>query len=371
MDKKTETLDAKILRFIEAHGKLPAKMDDFQALALEIFQFQFQKNPHYQKFCRIQNKLPSSVKNWKDIPAMPTDGFKELVLATFPIKDAVKIFRTSGTTSENKGAHFFDTLKLYETAIFPPFAKYLLPDSANLLYCFLIHSPKEAPDSSLSYMMGAVNRVFARERGRFYIRKNQILHTRLLSDLKTAKKKVFVLATAFSLKSFLDYLKVEKIVLKLPKGSRLMETGGFKGGASQISQKTLYNECEKRLGISKDHCVSEYGMTELSSQFYDTTLYDRTNGFRRSSFKAGPSWLKTLVIDPKTGRETRRGQAGLLRHFDLANRGSVMAIQTDDLGRRVGEGFELLGRASSAEIRGCSLSYESFLRNQSSIKNER
>jgi hypothetical protein len=48
------------------------------------------------------------------------------------------------------------------------------------------------------------------------------------------------------------------------------------------------------------------------------------------------------------------GESGLLRVFDLANVHSVMAIQTDDLGVRRGDGFELVGRAPFAEPRGCS-----------------
>jgi hypothetical protein len=49
------------------------------------------------------------------------------------------------------------------------------------------------------------------------------------------------------------------------------------------------------------------------------------------------------------------GETGLIRVFDLANVFSVMAIQTEDLGIRRGAGFELVGRASFAEARGCSL----------------
>ena len=140
-----------------------------------------------------------------------------------------------------------------------------------------------------------------------------------------------------------------------------METGGFKGRIREISRPKLYAECEKRLGILKHFCVSEYGMTELSSQFYDTTLRDHFLKIRRKPFKEGPSWIRTLVIDPRSGREAKKGCAGLLRHFDLANRGSVLAVQTEDMGRVVGSGFELLGRASGPELRGCSLSYEEFL----------
>jgi len=49
-----------------------------------------------------------------------------------------------------------------------------------------------------------------------------------------------------------------------------------------------------------------------------------------------------------------------LRHFDLANLNSVLAIQTEDLGRVAGSGFELLGRAPGAQLRGCSLTAEEW-----------
>jgi len=48
-------------------------------------------------------------------------------------------------------------------------------------------------------------------------------------------------------------------------------------------------------------------------------------------------------------------ETGLIRVFDLANVWSVLAIQTEDLGVRRGDGFELIGRAERSEPRGCSL----------------
>ena len=61
------------------------------------------------------------------------------------------------------------------------------------------------------------------------------------------------------------------------------------------------------------------------------------------------------IISPETGREVGEGETGLIRVFDLANVYSVMAIQTEDLGVRRGDGFALVGRAVLAEPRGCSL----------------
>ncbi len=360
-DLETQNLDAEVLSFIKEFSAGPASEKQFQSLAFKLFDYQFTRNENYRKFCLSEGRRPGRLESWKEIPAMPTIGFKELVLATFPIKNAVRIFKTSGTTLSNRGAHFFDTLALYEAAITPPFQAYLMPATRDLSFFFLMSSPQESQDSSLSYMMGVVNKVFARQKGKFYVEKGIVKNETLFEDLRRTRKKAFILSTAFSLKSFLDFLKSKRLALTLPRESRLMETGGFKGRIREISKPRLYAECEKRLGIDKSFCVSEYGMTELSSQFYDTTLRDQFLKIKRKPFKEGPAWIRTLVMDPRSGREAKKGRAGLLRHFDLANRGSVLVVQTEDMGRAVGEGFELLGRASGAELRGCSLNYEEFL----------
>jgi hypothetical protein len=90
----------------------------------------------------------------------------------------------------------------------------------------------------------------------------------------------------------------------------------------------------------------------LSSQAYDRKVGSQKSEVRRFQF---PPWARAQVISPETNREVADGETGLIRVFDLANVFSVMAIQTEDLGVRHGDGFELLGRAQFAEPRGCSL----------------
>jgi hypothetical protein len=68
------------------------------------------------------------------------------------------------------------------------------------------------------------------------------------------------------------------------------------------------------------------------------------------------------VIDPETGNEVATGKAGVLRLFDLANVGSVLAIQTADLAVRRASGFELIGRDPAAIPRGCSRRADELLR---------
>jgi len=41
-----------------------------------------------------------------------------------------------------------------------------------------------------------------------------------------------------------------------------------------------------------------------------------------------------------------------------------MAVETEDLGYKIEEGFEILGRAPGAESRGCSLTVEELQENR-------
>ena len=74
-----------------------------------------------------------------------------------------------------------------------------------------------------------------------------------------------------------------------------------------------------------------------------------------------PPWVRTRAVDPSSLEDVAAGETGLLVHYDLANTGSVLAVQTSDIGRIVGDGFEVFGRAAGAELRGCSLAAEMML----------
>ena len=140
-----------------------------------------------------------------------------------------------------------------------------------------------------------------------------------------------------------------------------MDTGGYKGRSREVAKEELYGLYEAILGIPGDHVVNEYGMTELATQFYDSVLADKIRGVSSHRHKVVPPWARTIVVDPDTLLPLSPGNAGLLRHLDLANLSSVMAIQTEDLGYEVAGGFEVLGRAKGAEARGCSIAVDELL----------
>lgn len=336
----------RLLRFIRGSD------DSFEALALEVFAWQRERNRVYRAYCDRQ----PTVTGWREIPAVPTSAFKDFAVACFPIEEAAAVFETSGTSGSRPGRHYLKTLSLYEAAARRSFAEHLLPDGAELPAFCLTAAPAAAPRSSLVRMLDWV----AGPAAEYFVQDGVLQAERLCRRLCEAQwdsQPVLLLGTAFAWVHWLEYCAAGRLRFELPSGSRLMETGGFKGRSRAVARSELYRQLGETLGLPATHLVNEYGMTELSSQFYDESL--RTG--QPTDRKRPPPWTRVLVVDPRTGREAAPGQPGLIRVFDLANLWSSMAVQTEDLGVSCADGtWVVLGRASEAEARGCSLSAESL-----------
>src|SRR6266571_6113292 len=257
--------------------------------------------------------------------------------------------------------------------------------------------PAQAPHSSLVYMfdtvrraMGAPDSAFAGDIGPdgAWTLDSEIA----LNALRMAvagRQRVLLLGTAFSFVHLVELVAENKSRFELPAGSRALETGGYKGRSRSLPKDELHSLITRSLGIPPSHIACEYGMSELSSQAYDGTIGERpletgswpTSGWKPlqlSGWKPDPRpgacwgttdcpsafvrrvfqfplWARAQIVSPETGREVGEGETGLIRVLDLANVHSVLAIQTEDLGIRRGDGFEFVGRAALAEPRGCSL----------------
>ncbi len=195
-------------------------------------------------------------------------------------------------------------------------------------------SPEASPNSSLSCMAG-----WLASPDRFFLGE----WDRLVEALRGEKNPLVLFGTALAFLDFFEWL--DRRELRLPAGSLAMETGGYKGTNRSLPKRDLYALFEKHLGLGQDQIWNEYGMTELSSQFYSRGL---GNPHR------GAPWVCALVIDPESGAECADGATGVLRIFDLANLGSCCALQTRDLAVRRAGDFELIGRDPAALPRGCS-----------------
>ena len=360
-----EALRERLLAVIARGAHAPMGDGELDALAREVFAHQYACNAPYRAFCDRRGITPEAVGGWMDVPAVPTDAFKAAALVCGDPAGAAAVFRTSGTTQgrERRGTHYLPDLSLYDAALRAGFAAHLLADGARPVVLSLVPSPSGLPDSSLSHMIGEVMRDFgAPGSGWFVSADGGIAHRELSDALRAAEADgapVCIPGTAFAFVHWLDALRAAGERFRLPEGSRVMDTGGFKGRSREVTREELYAAIEDRLGIAPAWCVNEYGMTEMSSQFYDGVAGSAAAPGER--LHVGPAWVRTVAADPETLRPLPHGEIGVLRHCDLANLDSVMAIQTADLGFTTPGGFRVLGRARGAEARGCSIAMDERL----------
>lgn len=341
--------------------------EEFAALALRIFRLQCRGNPVYGAFVRGRGIDADAVEDWRTIPPVPTAAFREIPLVTGPRGPGALVFRTSGTTAgrERRGEHHVADPSIYHASLLDPFRRALLPDGARLPLGALLAPPSLVPDSSLGHMVQVVmDRLSAPGGGWFADGSGAVDEPGFLALLEgavAAGTPLLLVGTAFAWVHWMDLMDDRGLRLALPGGTRIMETGGFKGRSRSVPRGELYDGLSQRLGVPLRSIVNEYGMTELLSQFYEPVLSGEVPPEPELRHHVGPSWVRTRVLDPETLHEVPHGEEGLLCHVDLANVRSVMAVLTSDLGVRVGNGFRVLGRAPGAEPRGCSLVMEELL----------
>jgi len=332
----------------------PPAEEEFNRLALALFAWQREAVSIYLSLCERRNAGPETIRDWRQIPALPTSAFKAYEVSSIPASDRTRVFHSSGTTGQAPSRHFHnaESLSVYEASLLPWFQRHFFATQpAPMKLIFL--TPESAPHSSLVHMFTAARRHFGAPDSAFRGRVDasgawMVDLEQTLAAVREAvgeNRPLGLLGTAFSFVHLLDHLQSAGKRFALPKGSRVMETGGYKGRARTVPKAQLRHLLAKFLGVQPIHVLAEYGMSELSSQAYDNA----------AGVFHFPPWARACVISPETGAESGEGETGLLRVFDLANIASVMAVQTEDLAVRRGDGFELLGRAASAEPRGCSL----------------
>lgn len=338
----------------------PLPDSDFDALARRVFEHQFTSVSLYRHFAEARGITPATLDHWTGIPAVPTSAFKRFAFHPDD-RGAERIFRTSGTRSRGRrGEHHVVDLSLYDEAALPNFRAHLLTAGVRPSMVALVTDPAETPDSSLSYMLGLVrDRLCGGGGGFFFDAQRGLDIPRLeaaLVSLEESGEPVLVAGTAFAFAIWWE--RSPQFQIRLPPGSSLMETGGFKGRMRQVPREALYGELSRRLGLQEKRIVGEYGMTELLSQFYEPVL--REPGGRRRFLP--PPWVRTRVLDPVSLEAMPEGEPGILAHFDLANLFSVSSVVTEDLGVWREDGFTVLGRSAGAEPRGCSLTVEELER---------
>jgi hypothetical protein len=366
---ESDALHGRVRAFIRA-AMLGGTTEPFDALALDIARFQAAHVPAIARLAHARHAHFTHARDAAAIPAVPCDVFRLTRVAVHPRACDVALFRTSGTSQGARGEHPLRTTETYELAALSWGRRFLWPDRADLRAFVLAPSIAEQPDSSLGFMLDRFAHALARPPA-FLVHVGPggdavIDLDTLARDAAAARAErvaVMVLATSFALVHLLDGMGGRD--LRLPEGSRVMQTGGFKGKAREIEPAVLRARVARAFGVPEALVVGEYGMTELSSQLYEGTLAAALGTAAGPAPGHGvyvpPPWVRVSAVDPASLDPVPSGKAGIARIVDLANVDSAVAIQTADRVRVVDGQVELHGRLPGAPPRGCSLAIDEML----------
>jgi hypothetical protein len=351
--------------------------ETFEALALDIARFQAQAAPGFRRLLEARGGHLSALS---DIPAVPADAFRLTRVACHtPELDRVRFF-TSGTTGAERGTHAMRRTDTYEQLSLHFGKQALLAPGARAVVVALATPLTTPPSSSLGYMMarfmeqldgaplgdGVEASFDVATSGRWLLSERGVNYSGLSKAIRSAQSRglpLLLLGTAFALVSFVDgVLEGRK---RLPPGSVVMQTGGFKGRTREISMEELRSHLSRILDVPPQRVVGEYGMTELTSQLYEGTIVESELGRAYPGASPGiyfePPWLRVIPVDPVSLEPVAAGEVGLASFVDLGNVDSAVRVVTQDLVKRTGGGIALLGRQRGAPPRGCSLAVEALL----------
>lgn len=343
-------MDDFLVERIRSVMKPGSTLDDevFNDLALKLGSEHGRFNPAYEYW---------TPNHWTEIKCMPISRFKTFDKGFVGLKGLSQdgsetVFRSSGTTSQDRSSHILPHTDLYEASIAGSFLHLVLRESRWIPGYVLVTVSPHIKESSLCYMMdylrdqlGVVS-LAVDPSNQEDLDSLQVV----LEDAVDLDTPVIMFGTALALYD-LSEAPIPRGLLQLHPQSRIITTGGWKGRSVNISLEEMEDRFKTSLGLEQHNMMREYSMSELSSQMY---------GYASEipEYKSMP-WLRYQVVDPLTQKRVKDGEHGAIAFYDLANAYSMPFVLTEDEGS-IGPngGLILYGRLEGSVEKGCSLTYE-------------
>lgn len=328
------------IKYFKSFGEriLDSNSIDFEQSALELYSFQIENNYIYRQYVQARGLINSKVKFIEDIPFLPIGFFKNHQVISGRKDNFPGFFSSSGTTGSITSKHYFWSEEFYRKHSLQLFEReYGSIKDFHVLA--LLPAYLERKGSSLVNMAEWFISKSESKHSGFYLYNHEELISKL-TQLALSNEKVLLLGVTFALLDLIEsgvfFPKNENLIV--------METGGMKGRRKEMIRQELHQILKEGFHVSRIH--SEYGMTELMSQ-----AYSKGEGIYNL-----PPCMRVYLRDTNDPLSWSDRSQGGINVIDLANFHSCAFIETQDLGRKIGEDkIEVLGRFDNSEVRGCNL----------------
>lgn len=310
----------------------------FDDRALEVFRYQYEHVPVYQRYCDALGVSVDDVEHLEDIPLLPVQAFKDAEVLSDEVDEPELVFASSGTSSMERSRHPVALEELYRQSVIRGFKEFYSLD--KLIIWAYLPGYEENPDSSLIKMVQILMEQDDSGMSRF-LPLDEPLDEQAVNEVAESDKNLLLFGAAFGLMDL-----AEDNEISLPINSTIIETGGMKTHRREMSRYKMHQFMSERFDIDPAKIHSEYGMAEMLSQAYAMG----GKWFRPAS------WLQAGIYDPDDySMPLDYGQEGLIGVMDLANYYSCSFLLTGDRGSQRNNGdFQVMGRWNPGNLRGCN-----------------
>jgi anaerobic magnesium-protoporphyrin IX monomethyl ester cyclase len=320
----------------------------FNELALRAFELQYSTDEAYRKYCAKTSISPESIRHWFEIPAVASFPFRKTLASAFSKREAEEFYSRSGVAElrRKRGPFFPDSdIRMLAAGANELLQKaYVFPDTDSIKMLFMVPIPVMAPGMVMASGLELIKRRFGTGDSRFLISFKGLDLRGLISALRQSEKTgqpLALLGATWGFDYFFDSCKKAGIRFRLPRGSRIVDSGGYVGRYTKCTKEAFFGKCLEILGIGENVCINALWLCESSTVYFDNIFRNSLTGVKRERFKELPPWSRIIAVDPLELRRLPKGKTGLLRHYDLTNRGMAIAVQTGNMGYETEGGFEM------------------------------
>ena len=307
---------------------------DFDNLAISVFRFQAQNCLVYNQFLNHLKIDKQTIDSVEKIPFLPISLFKSNDIYSVNSK-AEHFFLSSGTGNEKRSKHLVFDLNFYHKNCQINFENHF-GSLKDWLIIAILPSYLEQKNASLISMIKYFIEQTGHKQSGYYAVDDPKINGIIK---KFSQKKVLLFGVTYAILDLASNNKFEYDHM------HIMETGGMKGRGKELIREELHKKLNK--SFNPNQILSEYGMTELSSQAYS---------LGNEIFHTGQSMrvMCRNINDPL--EKLKNGLTGGLNFIDLANIHTCSFIASDDIGNALNHSsFKVIGRIDNSEIRGCNL----------------
>lgn len=306
-----------------------------QAIKSYIATKQF-KNCRHRTFEQLVNENRDlSVPGPDGLPFLPIEWLQQESDRYFSGEKIAKIFYSSGTQSQtpSKSLYSEDGLLAYKLSCLTGLMNFCQREEIQFTRVVsLVPNLSEWPNSSLSQMLEWFSE---------FIPTTFISEASFTNALKSSSEATLFVGTAFHWINLLD----QHQGFQFPKNSFLLETGGTKGRSRHLNRGDFYSLLREKFQLDSKQIISEYGMSELSSQAW-------ARGDEHSCFQFD-DWVKIHIT--KGPSQLELSGIGSLVVSDPTRLDYPYPFRIQDIASLAKQKFNILGRVPTAVAKGCSL----------------